>query len=184
MSARMTEATVMPLERTAIHEAGHVVVAWILGLVSTEVVLTFEQADETGSYGYTTCPNPVYGYNHCSRRDVQRAMHKQSTVSCAGLAAEHVFFGVPLDTSNENAMSDFENVMELERQGLRTARRYCVGHLGDEGTWRFIDRRLRAARDIVRRHRDTIQRLALVLIAEKRLDQDKLERLLGEWLPR
>lgn len=109
----------MQLKQTAIHEAGHVVVGYMLGLACKEVALTHHKVDETGRYGYAIGPNPVYGYHHASLKERQQTMRDECVACCAGLAAEHVFFGVPLDIDNEHAQGDFENIIGLESSGMR-----------------------------------------------------------------
>ena len=166
----------MKQEQTAVHEAGHVVVTFVLGLACNEVALT----DDESVYGYMTGPNPMYGYRLGSLRERKETMRAKCVACCAGLAAEHVFFGVPLDTNNENAQADFENIIECERHGLRT-RRKQHGFVGDDVTWQYISRLLREAKKLVQCHRDTIQRLADVLVERRHLSGEEVERLLNEW---
>lgn len=173
----------MDLHQTAVHEAGHVVVAYALGLACKEVALTHDDVEETGQYGRAVGPNPQYGYGHGSQREQQETMRLECVACCAGLAAEHVFYSVPLDIENESAQGDFLNIIECERNGLRT-RRGCSGFVGDDATWRFIARLLREAKKLVRRHCDTIQRLADTLVEKKQLSGDEVEQLLSEWMPR
>jgi ATP-dependent Zn protease len=169
--------------QTAVHEAGHVVVGYVLGLACNGVALTHHEVEETGAYGYAVSPNPEFGYhNNDTRLERQLTLRAQSVASCAGLAAEHVFFGVPLETSNESAQDDFQNVIECESRGLRI-RGKRGGYLGDEVTWRYISRLLVEAKKLVKRHRETIQRLADTLLERTRLDGKEVERLLNEWIP-
>jgi ATP-dependent Zn protease len=173
----------MELKQIAIHEAGHVVVAYALGLAVKEVALTHEAADDTGLYGYAIGPNPVHGYNHDSRRECREAVRDECIVCCAGLAAENVFFNVPLSTDNENAQGDFRNIIEFESDSLLHISGKRGGWIGDDATWRYISRRLIDARRLVKRHRHTIQRLAHTLIERKKLNGEEVQRLLTEWMP-
>jgi len=173
----------MELKQTAIHEAGHVVVAYVLGLDCKEVALTHHEVEETGAYGYAAGPNPAYGYEHGSWRERQATLRDECIACCAGLAAEHVFFGVPLNTDNENTQGDFRNIMEMERNGLRIGGKRN-GFIGDETTWDFIQRQLVKAKKQVIRHRDTIERLADTLVKQKKLSREEVKRLLDEWGPR
>src|SRR5262249_11633575 len=109
----------MQLRQTAIHEAGHVVVAYVLGLACKEVALTYDEVEETGAYGHSIGPSPEYGYKHCSLHERKTHMRAEYIELCAGLATEHVFFDVPLNTGNENAQCYFQNIIERERNGLR-----------------------------------------------------------------
>ena len=173
----------MDLRQTAVHEAGHVVVAYALGLACNEVALTHDDAEETGEYGHSVGPNPQYGYEHSCRREQHQTMRAKCVGCCAGLAAEHVFFDVPLDTDNENALGDFVNIIECERNGL-PIRGKRNGFVGNDATWQYIARLLREAKKLVKRHRDTIQRLADTLVEKKQLSGDEVEQLLSEWMPR
>ena len=171
----------MELRQTAIHEAGHVVVGYVLGLTCNEVALTHEEVEKTNSYGYQTGPNPMFGYEVDSLRERNSIMRAECVSSCAGIAAEHVFFDIPLNTDNENAQGDFQNVIECERQGLRT-RRYQGGYIGDDVTWGYISRLLREAKKLVQCYSDTIQRFADTLIKKKKLSGEEVEQLLTEWM--
>ena len=172
----------MTLEQTAVHEAGHAVVAYVLGLACKELALTHDQVAETGAYGYATGPNPVYGYSHGSERDRQTAMRDECVACCGGLAAEHVLFGVPLSTENENAQADFRNILQFERDGLRVPGKKWGGSVGDDDTWRYIDRSLLKARRLVLRHQDAIEQLAKRLVDRRRLDGDVVKQLLDKWV--
>jgi len=139
-STTLKEFAIMKLEQTAIHEAGHVVVGYLLGLACNDVALTHDEVEETDTYGYVTHLNPAYSYEHGSLHEGQRALHDECIACCAGLAAEHVFFGVSLDTDNENSECDFQNIIEYERYGLRI--RGKRGGFSGDATWRYIDRQL------------------------------------------
>lgn len=173
----------MKLEQTAIHEAGHAVVGYVLKLPYEELALTHDTVDESGAYGHAISPNPQYGYEHASRRERNKAMRDACTACCAGLAAEHVFFGVPLSTDNKYAQGDFSNIIELERDGLRIPRK-SGGTVGDEETWRYISRLLLKAKKLVNRHRNEIQLLADALVKARKLSKDDVARLLSKLIPR
>lgn len=172
----------MKLEQTAIHEAGHVVVAHLLGLACNEVALTRDETEETDEYGHVCHPHPAFGYKCSSLRERQGILRDQSIADCAGLAAEHVFFGVPLDAENENSQFDFQNVIQYEREGLRM-RRGRGGYIGDDATWRYISRQLAKAKKLVKDHRDTIQRFADTLVERKKLSSEEVKELLNELMP-
>jgi len=176
------EFAIMELERTAIHEAGHAVVAYALGYTSNEVVLTHDEVADTGYYGYVTSPHPRYGYAHNSLRDLQTTLRDASIANCAGLAAEHVFFHVPLATDDEGAQRDFRSIIALELQGLKI-RRKRGGYIGDEITWRYIERCLHKAKSLVNRHRDAIQHLAHALVEKKKLSGAEVDQLLKDRVP-
>lgn len=167
----------MTPEQTAIHEAGHVVVEHALGLALHEVVMTHDIVEQTGDYGYCTSPNPAFGYEHASRRE-RRATVRAAAIGClAGLAAEHVFYGVPLDLDNENAGHDVQNVLDLVyRDELRVPR---ASYVGDDVTWAYINRLLREAARVVRRHRTEVQRVADELLKRGRLTGDDIAILLN-----
>lgn len=172
----------MELIETAIHEAGHVVVAYVLGLACNGVALTHEEAEETGSYGHVTRPNPAFGYEISSERDRRAVLRKQCISCCAGLAAVHVFFQVALDLDNENAQGDFQNIIEMEQNGMRIPGKRN-GFVGDDATWHYISRRLIDARRLVKRHRGVIERLAKTLVEKKRMNGEEVAKLLAGWMP-
>jgi ATP-dependent Zn protease len=166
----------MNIEQTAIHEAGHVVVAHALGLACKDAALTHELVDETGAYGYAEGPNPRFGYHVENERERQAIMRDAAIACCAGLAAEHVFFGVPLDVENENAKGDFDNIIGLQRAGLRIKGSKVVGN---EQAWKYIDKLLGKAVKLVRKRRQEIRRVADSLLENKRLNAVEIERLLA-----
>jgi ATP-dependent Zn protease len=170
----------LELKQTAIHEAGHVVVAHVLGLACKDVALTHYEVEETGAYGYANGPNPAYGYEHASKRERQETMRAEAIACCAGLAAEHVFFGVALSTDNENAQGDFRNIIQLEGDGLRI-RSKSGGTVGDGATWCYISGLLIEARRLVERHRDAIHRLADILVEKNTIGGEEVGRLLRAW---
>ena len=98
------------------------------------------------------------------------------------MAAEHFFFGVPLDIDNENSQGDFQNIIEYEREGLRI-RGKRNGFVGDDATWHYISHQLVKAKNLVKDHRDTIQRFADTLIERKKLSSKEVEELLNQLLP-
>jgi len=171
----------MELEQMAIHEAGHAVVGYILGLACNELALTHE--GEGCSYSHVAYPNLVCSYEGKSAHERNTTLRAECIASCAGLAAEHVFFGVPLNTDNENAQSDFQNIIKCERSGLRI-RGDRGGLIGDDVTLSYIPRGLVEAKRLVKRHRNTIQQLADILVEKKKISGKEVERLLKEWIPR
>ncbi len=130
--------------------------------------------------GHAIGPHPAYGYVYNSERERQSAMKDECVACCAGLASEHVFFAVPLNTDNENAQGDFDNIMKLEGLGLRIPGK-CNGSVGDEMTWGYIARCLKNAKKHVKKHRDVIDRLANVLIERQRLSAEEVGELLCNW---
>lgn len=175
----------MDLKQTAIHEAGHTVIGWTLGLTCDEVALTHHNVKKTGYYGHAVHPYPSYGYeNNCSRRELNATLQAECVANCTGLAAEHVFFGVPLCTDNDNARLDFRNIIECERIGLRIRGKPHGCFVGDDHTWGYISRQLLQAKKLVKRNRDTIQRFADILVEKKKLSGEEVKQLLSEWLPR
>jgi len=169
----------MKLRQTAIHEAGHAVIEYALGLSCSGVTIIYDKKKHR--YGTTESPNPAYGYYFDNERERKMTMRKGVIGCCAGLAAEHVFFGVPLDIDNDNAQGDFQNIIKLERQGLVTSR---GGYVGDDGTWRFISRVLREAKKLVLLHHDTIEQLSNVLVEKKKLNGKEVEEFLHERIER
>jgi len=175
----------MELRQTAIHEAAHAVIAHVLGLACKSIALTHDAVDDTGAFGLAVGPNPIYGYRGTSRSERSANARDECVACCAGLAAEHVFFGVLLDAENENAQDDFRNIIILEKSGfLRTRRKYGDGFAGDGVTWKFIKRKLREAHRLVYCHRETIDRLADELLQRGpngKLEAGEVERLLKDW---
>jgi ATP-dependent Zn protease len=174
----------MKVEQTTIHEAGHVVVAYVLGLAYKKVALTHDEVEETVKYGHVIGPDPAYEYDHDSLHERRSKVRAKCIACCAGLAAEHVFFAVPLNTDNENAEVDFQNIIEYEWSGELHIRGKHNGFIGDAETWRYISCLLVEAKQLVNRHRGAIQRLADILVERKKLSGEEVEELLNAWLPR
>jgi ATP-dependent Zn protease len=169
----------MDLIQTAVHEAAHAVIAHALGLATKSLALTHHEADQTGVLGTAEGPRPDFGYDHASLQSRQRAMRDECVAACAGLAAEHVFFGVPLTTENENAQGDFRNIFDLESDGMRIPGKRR-GYVGDDATWLFIERSLKKATSLVRSERERIRRVADELLKRGRLEMSELQPLLDE----
>ena len=165
--------------QTAVHEAAHAVVGYVQGLTCNGLELLSDP--EADAYGVAHSPNPYFGYEQ-EASDRQGTMREQAIALCAGLAAEHYFCKVPLDTDNENAQSDFNRIIEFERAGL-----HVPGNedelVGNANTWDFIAGLLRKALKEVRKYRTQIKQLADALVERRKLTGAEVEQLLHEWLP-
>lgn len=170
----------MELKQLAIHEAGHAVVGYTLGLACNNLTLTHE--GEGDSFIHTAYPNTVCDYEGKSLHERNTNLRAEAIASCAGLAAEHVFFNVPLNIDNENAQSDFQNIIKCERNGLRISGNRG-GFTSDDETLSYIPRGLVEAKRLVKRHRKTIRLLADILVEKKKLSAEEVERLLKEQMP-
>jgi len=170
----------MTLDQAAIHEAGHAVADYVLGLRCESVELTHHEVEQVEDHGQVMSANPQYGYKHDSKKAMNDTMRDASIACCAGLAAEHVICGVPLEVDNLNARADFANIIDFELRGMPIPgkRRGCVG---DEGTWNYIEKTLRKARTLVPQHQDLIRKLADVLVERKKLSGEEVKLLLDEW---
>jgi hypothetical protein len=167
------------LMQTTIHESAHAVIAHALGLHKHDIALTHDDAGETGIFGYATGPNPSFGDGCSSETERQLTLRAQCVACCAGLAAEHVFFAVPLSIDNENAQGDFQNIIDMEQSGLRI-RGKRDGFVGDHQTWAYIEATLKTAKQLVKVHRSKIERVARAMLASERIVSDELAALLGE----
>jgi hypothetical protein len=167
--------------QTAIHLAGRAVAAWHLGLACPDLALNHDKAEQTGEYGHAISLNPRFDYEYDSEEELQENMRDVCTVCCAGLAAEHVFYGVPLSRDNESAQGDFRSIARLESapSNMRIPGKF-TGEVGDEQTSSFIDRKLVEAKVLVVTHKRRIEGLAKLLFEKKKLSKEEVKRHLGE----
>lgn len=152
---------------TAHHEAGHVVVAHVLGLHTDQV--TIEPGE--GYLGHRVGPG-IYGYTNLTRRGRSKLVRDEAVALYAGLAAENRFFGVEFsfdDDAEHGAWGDNSQAVELMRQHHRTK------SLPDA-----IARAQREARRLVRKHSDAIAKLATLLCKRKSLAGAHLQDVLSD----
>lgn len=129
LSGEFTKVSSSSLERYAIHEAGHVVAAYVIqGVVATEVVVRryvgFANGAGIESGGHTAFPISNSGFQ------VRSDYLAKIAVLLAGHAAEGLFFDEASDASGLVAGSD------LERATLMTARLVASTGLSDDLVFR------------------------------------------------
>jgi ATP-dependent Zn protease len=151
--------------RTAHHEAGHVVVAYALGLHTAQVTV------ERGEGYLGQCVGPgMYGYQHLTRRGQSRLAYEQAVAFYADLATEHHFCGVEFsfeDGASHGAWNDNSQAVELMRQHHLTKNLSAA-----------VARAQREARRLVRKHSDAIARFATLLCKRRTLRGAELQALL------
>jgi len=149
--------------RTAIHEAGHAVIARVLGIGCKYVILR-QDGDSTG---HEIIPdlNEIYrdweraGIHHRGNRSACRA---RIIVFMAGAEAERACLGAA-------GVADAP-----DRHQIDLMLESC---LAESAYARRVAARLRAAaRQLVRRHRPAIAHVAALLRAQRRLTQNRLDR--------
>jgi ATP-dependent Zn protease len=155
----------------AIHEAGHAVIARILGLACGEVTIRTDGDDELG---YTVVRNPLKTWQ---RGDGQRRPLAEAHCMSlyAGAEAERVILG----TSDVGDSADRSKAAScLSEIGVPGAR-----YVSDDIWQRYEARLRRKARDLVSRHRREIERVARELQKHKTLSAERVDALLQLPIP-
>lgn len=135
----------------AFHEAGHIVVAWALGLAVGSAEIAIGGDDAKGA------------------AEIQDASHTdlldQLAICAAGLEAQEIFDAPTHDLAG---WGDYGRMVEL-LQDLEEDEQRRKLHQGHE-----------RARDLVSAHRVKIERIAIALIEKKRLGADEVSSLLAD----
>jgi hypothetical protein len=145
---------------TAIHEAGHAVIARVLRLRCGEV--TIEPNEDEGYAGYSHIGDPwgtVDDWERAGRyrdHDVEQAYRGYILSTMAGEEAEIEILG------------SAQTGTESDRRWIEIA---AAGEAFSHDEWpRYEPRMRRQTRRLVRKHRDPIRRVALALLKHRRLD--------------
>ncbi|BBZ94535.1 hypothetical protein ACMA5K_27125 [Bradyrhizobium diazoefficiens] len=134
----------------AFHEAGHIVVAWSLGLAvgGAEIAIGGDDAKGTAE---------VQTPDHLDLLD-------QLAVCAAGLEAQELFEAPTHDIGGVGDYGQMWNLLEdVEEEDRRS----------------LIDKGHARASELVSAHRETVERIAAALLQKKRLDADEVARLLA-----
>lgn len=135
----------------AFHEAGHIVVAWSLGLAVGEAEIAIGGDDAKGT------------------AEIQDAGHAdlvdQLAVCAAGLEAQKLF---DAPTHEGAGWGDYGKMVELMRD------------LDEQEQLRMMHQGHGRASDLLSAHCAKVERLALALFDIKRLDADEIARLLAD----
>jgi hypothetical protein len=164
-AAPVAKRTQKQIEATAIHEAGHAVLARVLTLAAggATIKIDFDSA------GHSVTHDPYVALYEWEKRGKARGpeavWHARIIAFMAGAEAECELLG-----SAQPGDGDDRYQIELMAEQL------C----SDEKSWERLERRLRAMTQmLVRRHRTRIDCVANALIVKKTLDGEELDRLVG-----
>lgn len=135
----------------AFHEAGHIVVAWSLGLAvgGAEIAIGGDDAKGTAE---------VQTPDHMDLLD-------QLAICAAGLEAQELF---EAPTHEGAGWGDYGKMVEL------------LGDLEEEDQLRMMHQGHARASDLVSMHRAMVERLATALLDKKRLEADEVAKLLAD----
>jgi hypothetical protein len=156
---------------TAIHEAGHAVVARVLGLLCGKVTIKANYRTATSGYGIIADPWLVIDCweQRGEYRPSEAAFRGRILAYMAGREAEEELLGHCQGGDHDDQYQIALMLMELYRAEERQAK---------------VERRLRIfARNLVRRHRPKIEALSRALI-EQRTMSDRRVRLAAGLPPR
>ena len=149
---------------TAVHEAGHAVIARVLTLKCGGASIRADYKTETAGYAIIHDPLECDGEwrYRFKRRDTEAAERARIIVCMAGIEAEIELLGAAEGGDGE----DLHHIDLLAEQLNR-----CD-----------LNRLRRMTRMLVRRHRERIERVADALLAKKRLTEKQIDRLAGRSL--
>jgi ATP-dependent Zn protease len=153
------------IKATAIHEAGHAVIARVLTLVAGSATIKIDH----DSVGHSVTHDPwaaIYEWEKRGRvREPGAVWHARIIAFMAGAEAERELLGSALPGDGDD-----RHQIELMAEEL------CR----DEISWEKLEPRLRTmTRMLVRRHRTRIDRVADALFAKTTLSGEELDRLVG-----
>lgn len=157
------------LETIAYHEAGHAVIARVLGLTCGQVSIITD--DDDGSAGHAIIADPwktASDWENRERfRDARQAFRGTIIARMAGAEAEREFFG-------QCRVGDGEDQYEI---ALLMDTRWAEIPADD---WNQYEARLRAqTRRLVRRHRHTIEHVAKALQERGTLEGDEVDAMIA-----
>jgi ATP-dependent Zn protease len=157
--------TKMQLKQTAYHEAGHAVIERVLTLPSGGV--TIKPDYDEGSWGHANVRKPfncqVEWEKRGKARDEKFIWHAKIIALMAGAEAEAELLGL-------TALGD---------GGDREDIKYISYELAG-ANWDQLEPRLRAmTRQLVRRHKALIERLAKALLVKTTLSGEEVDKLVG-----
>ncbi len=145
---------------TAIHEAGHAVVAHILGLVPCQLVVHGPEADRAGA-----CHTQDYSVRGAGARDLEDLVD----VAVAGLVAEMIATG--------------REVWDEDSRDLDRAVGLLMGHVDDcDAVIRELDRSRRRVRRLLEERWEAVERLAVAVEARERLGREEILGILEDVL--
>lgn len=166
------------LKRSAHHEAGHAVIARVLGLLGGAATIAANHLFQ--SYGgsetylaktmkYWRRPISKGGHKKLVRRNRPCAYRAKVIESMAGREAEHECLGTRSRRGDYYDRDDIEELMPKIYPGASRAE-----------LRRRQNRLRRMTRVLVRRHRDKIERVALALLQHRTLSGKAIDALLPE----
>ena len=154
---------------TAVHEAGHAVIARVLGLPCGKVTII---GDDERELGHAIVADPIRSWE---RGDGPRRplIEKSCIALYSGAQAAHIILG---DKDQDDELDCYKATSLLKLVGVRHAR-----FVGDD-TWERFEQRLRQrARALVVRHRSKILRVADALITRRTLTGEEVNALIEGW---
>ena len=152
------------LESTAYHEAGHAVIGRVLELTCDQVSIIPDTDDDSAGHAIIADPwRTMWDWEQRERyRDARQAFRGTIMARMAGAETECEFFG-------QCRGGDGDDRREI---AWLMDSRYAEIPVDD---WDRLEARLRAqARRLVRRHRDTIERVATALMEHETLTGDEV----------
>lgn len=170
----MNKNPVKSKSATAMHEAGHAVIAVYFGLGIDAV--SIESEGDTA--GYVAHPPPLL-YAHCGRRAMKQAARQMVVGLYAGIIAERLYDPEAPDFHAEN---DEAEAWNLPREyALRIP---GCSYVGDETYDRYLERRRDEARRLVVSLKGVIEALADRLLKHGSMAGEVVERFVNQRLGR
>ena len=158
------------LADTAAHEAGHAVIARVLGLNAGKVTIVPDQTEET--LGFSEVDDPRFSWQEGDG----------SKSKAANLFALHLYAGAEAERLICRT-ADAGDGVDRERATACLAWAGAVRgatFVGDDMFDRYEARLRKKAADLVRQHRYTIERVAAALLEKKTLTNGEVEMLIRE----
>jgi ATP-dependent Zn protease len=165
----MKKRKVTKREATAYHEAGHAVVGRVLTLPCGQATIRRDHDSD----GHSICPDPYACICEWERRGKVRRSENAVWIAriltfMAGAEAEKELLG----TASAGDGDDRHQIARVLEE--------ITPPIMSDADWERREARLRAmTRMLVRRHKERIERVAKMLLAETTLSAEKIDKLVG-----
>jgi hypothetical protein len=170
------------LRSTAIHEAGHVVVGRVLGLVCGGATIVPDHKEDEA--GHAVIGDPLESLSAWDEEDREKSLKGETPLNRdeafayrASAIARMAGAEAELECIGSGDLGDGDDRYWI---GIALEHLHIPPRTGDpKADWHHYERGLRVeARELVRRHKDKIERVAQELLERKSLTKEEIDALI------